>query len=144
MTSPFPTQVMSPTTMFPTSSSTPSFPSPRYSVIRPGHGDTTLGRLLAEVHRDYACYRSPKGVLVSQSSLSVAPVEDNNIDQFSFGVRNTYSVHNKFLAISQAEKLVDRSGQFDECNSSNAQIRTLFDEQRQMIIAEYCEKIGHH
>ena len=29
-------------------------------------------------------------------------------------------------------------------NSSNAQIRTLFDEQRQMIIAECYEKIGHH
>ena len=29
-------------------------------------------------------------------------------------------------------------------NSSNAQIRTLLDEQRQMIIAEYCEKVGHH
>ena len=29
-------------------------------------------------------------------------------------------------------------------SSSNAQIRTLLDEQRQMIIAEYCEKIGHH
>ena len=29
-------------------------------------------------------------------------------------------------------------------NSSNAQIRTLLYEQRQMIIAEYCEKIGHH
>ena len=29
-------------------------------------------------------------------------------------------------------------------NSSNEQIRTLLDEQRQMIIAKYCEKIGHH
>ena len=29
-------------------------------------------------------------------------------------------------------------------SSSNAQIRTLLDEQRQMIIAECCEKIGHH
>ena len=29
-------------------------------------------------------------------------------------------------------------------SSSNAQIKTLLDEQRQMIIAEYCEKIGHH
>ena len=29
-------------------------------------------------------------------------------------------------------------------NSSNAQIRTLLDEQRQMIIAEYYEKIGYH
>ena len=29
-------------------------------------------------------------------------------------------------------------------NSSNAQTWTLLDEQRQMIIAEYCEEIGHH
>ena len=29
-------------------------------------------------------------------------------------------------------------------SSSNAQIRTLLDEQRQMIIEVYCEKIGHH
>ena len=29
-------------------------------------------------------------------------------------------------------------------NSSSAQIRTLLEEQRQMIIAEYCEKIGQH
>ena len=28
--------------------------------------------------------------------------------------------------------------------AQNAQIRTLLEEQRQMIIAEYCEKIGHH
>ena len=28
--------------------------------------------------------------------------------------------------------------------SSSAQIRTLFDEQRQTIIAEYCEKVSHH
>ena len=41
-------------------------------------------------------------------------------------------------------EMVDRSGKPEERNSSNAQIRTLLDEQRQMIIAEYCEKIGHH
>ena len=32
----------------------------------------------------------------------------------------------------------------EERNSSSAQIMTLFDEQRQMIIAECCEKISHH
>ena len=73
--------------------------------------DTTLGKLLTESHREYAEYRSPEGVSVSQSSLSV---------------------------------VFDRSGKLEERNSSNAQIRTLLDEQRQMIIAEYCEKIGHH
>ena len=33
--------------------------------------DVTLGKLLAEVHRDYADYRSPEGVFVSPSSMSV-------------------------------------------------------------------------
>ena len=112
--------------------------------------DTTLGKLLTEAHREYADYRSLEGVFVSQSSLSVAsdrtgkPVGKSNIDQFSFGVRNTYSAHNQFPAITQAEKVVDRTGKFVGENSSNAQLRTLHDEQRQMTIAEYCEKVGHH
>ena len=89
-------------------------------------------------------------MFVSQSSLSVAsdrtgkPVGKSNIDQFSFGVRNTYSVHNQFLAITQAEKMVDRTGKPVGESSSSALIRTLFDGQRQMIIAECCEKISHH
>ena len=91
-----------------------------------------------------------EGVSVSQSSLSVAsdrtgkPVGKSNIDQFSFGVRNTYSAHSKFSENTQAEKMVDRTGKLEGESSSNAQIRTLLDEQRQMSIAEYCEKIGHH
>ena len=73
--------------------------------------DTTLGKLLTEAHREYADYRSPEGVSVSQSSLSVV--------------------------FDRTRKPVGES-------SSNAQIRTLLDEQRQMIIAECCEKIPHH
>ena len=71
---------------------------------------------------------------------------ERDVDQsFGFGVtRNTYSAHSKFSENTQAEKVVDRSGKPEERNSSNAQIRTLLDEQRQMIIAEYCEKIGQH
>ena len=72
------------------------------------------------------------------------PVEESNIDQLSFGVRNTYSAHNQFPAITQAEKMVDRTGKPVGESSSSAQIRTLFDEQRQMIIAECCEKVSHH
>ena len=66
-----------------------------------------------------------------------------NVDQsIGFGVtRNTYSAHSKFSENTQAEKVVDRTGKFVGEYSSNAQIRTLLDEQ---IIAEYCEKIGHH
>ena len=112
--------------------------------------DTTLGKLLAEVHREYADYRSPEGVSVSQSSLSVTsdrtgkPVEKSNIDPFSFGVRNGNSAHNQFLAITQAERMVHGTGKPVRESSSSAQLRTLFDEQRQMIIAECCEKVSHH
>ena len=120
--------------------------------------DTTLGKLLAEVHREYADYRSPEGVFVSPSSMSVTSdrmgklVEKSNIDQFCFGVRDAYSAHNQFSAIIQAERMVDRTGKpvgeitgiAKERESSSAQIRTLFDEQRRTIIAECCEKVSHH
>ena len=71
---------------------------------------------------------------------------ERNVDQsFVFGVtRNTYNAHSKFSDNTQAEKMVDRTGKLVGENSSTAQIRTLLDEQRQIIIAEYCEKIGHH
>ena len=74
------------------------------------------------------------------------PDGERDVDQsIGFGVtRNPYSAHSKFSENTQAEKVVDRTGKPEERDSSNAQIRTLLDEQRQMIIAEYCEKIGHH
>ena len=159
--------------------------------------DVTLGKLLAEVHREYADYRRPEGVCVSPSSMSVMvdrtgkPVEKSDIDQFCFSVRNMYSAHNQFPAITQTERMVDRTGkpveksdidqfcfsvrnmysahnQFpaitqtermvdrtgkpveeitriaEERESSSAQIRTLFNEQRRTIIAECCEKVSHH
>ena len=79
--------------------------------------DTTLGTLLAEVHRECADYRRPEGVSVSPSSMSVMvdrtgkPLEKSDIDQFCFGVRNVYSAHNQFPAISflQSPKLKEWS-----------------------------------
>ena len=120
--------------------------------------DKTLGKLLAEVHRDYADYRCPEGVSVSPSSMSVMvdrtgkPVERSDIDHFGFSVRNVYSAQNQFPVITQAERMVDRTGKpveemieiAEERESSSAQIRTLFNEQRKTIIAECCEKVSHH
>ena len=113
--------------------------------------DVTLGKLLTEAHRGQANYCDPEGVSVSQSSSVVfdgsgKPDGERNVDQsIGFGVtRNTYSAHSKFSENTQAEKVVDRSVKPEKRNSSNAQIRTLVKEQRQMIIAEYFEKIGHH
>ena len=114
--------------------------------------DVTLGKLLIEAHRGQADYCDPEGVSVSQSSSSVVfdragkPAGERDVEQsLGFGVtRNTYSAHSQFSENTQAEKVVDRSGKPEERDSSNAQIRTLLEEQRRMIIAENCEKIGHH
>ena len=120
--------------------------------------DETLGKLLAEVHRDYADYRRPEGVSVSQSSTSVMvdrtvkPVERSEIDHFGFSVRNVYSAQNQFPVITQAERMVDRTVKpveemieiAEERESSSEQIRTLFNEQRKTIIAECSEKVSHH
>ena len=70
---------------------------------------------------------------------------ERDVDQsIGFGVtRNTYSAHSKFSENTQTVRMVDRSGKPEERNSSNAQIRTLLEEQR-LIIAEYREKVDHH
>ena len=114
--------------------------------------DATLGKLLTEAHRGQADYCDSEGVSVSQSSLSVVfdgagkPAGERNVDQsIGFGVtRNTYSAHSKVSENTQAEKVVDRSGKPEERNSSNAQITTLLEEQRQTMIAEKREKVSHH
>ena len=80
------------------------------------------------------------------SPLDQGNLIERNVDQsVDFRVtRNTCSAHSKFSENTRTEKMVDGSGKPVGERSSNAQISTLLDEQRQMIIAEYCEKIGHH
>ena len=79
-------------------------------------------------------------------SIEQGNLRETDVDQsIGFGVtRNTYSAHSKLSENTQAEKVVDRSWKPEERESSNAQIRTLLEEKRQMSIEEYCEKIGHH
>ena len=78
--------------------------------------DETLGKLLAEVHRHYADYRCPEGVSVSPSSMSFMvdrtgePVERSDSDHFGFSVRNVKSAQSQFPVITQAERMVDRTG----------------------------------
>ena len=114
--------------------------------------DVTLGEMLTATHRGQAEYCDPEGVSVSQSSLSVmfdgSGLLDGErmVDQSGqSGVTfNVISAHSNFSEDIQTEKMVDRSGKLDERKSSNAQIRTLLEEQRQTIIAEYLEKVSHH
>ena len=84
--------------------------------------DVTLGEMLTAAHRGQADYCVQGGMSVSQSS----------------------SVMFDGSGQPDGERMVDRSGQPDERNSSNAQIRTLLEEQRQTIIVEYRENVGHH
>ena len=75
--------------------------------------------MLTEAYRGQVDYFVQEGVSVSQLSSSVRSDRSGQPDG----------------------EMVDRSGQPDECNSSKAQIRTLLEEQRQTIIAEYREKV---
>ena len=75
------------------------------------------------------------------------PVEvRSNSDDFSCSVRKVKSAQNQFPLVTQSKKMIDRSGGpveeriAEERESSNAQIRTLLNEQRKTIIAEYGEK----
>ena len=113
--------------------------------------DVTLGKMLTEAHRGQVDYCEPEGMSVGQSSSVVfggsgKPDVERNVDQsLVFGVtRSTCSAHSKFSENTQNEKMVDGSGQPDERNGSNAHIKTLLEEQRHMIIAEYREKDSHH
>ena len=113
--------------------------------------DVTLGEMLTAAHRGQVDCCVPGGMSVSQSSSVVfdgsgQPDGERVVDQSgkSDVTLNVISAHSNFSKDIQTEKMVDRSGQPDERNSSKAQIRTLLEEQRQTIIAEYREKFGHH
>ena len=79
------------------------------------------------------------------------PVEVKiNHDQFSCVIRNLKSAQSQFLLVAQSKIMISQTGGSveeriaEERESSNAQIRTMLDEQRRTIIAEYSEKVLHH
>ena len=79
------------------------------------------------------------------------PVEvRSNSDQFSFDIRNLKSAQSQFPLVTQPKRMINQTGGSveeriaEERESSNAQFRTMLDEQRRTIIAEYGEKVLHH
>ena len=79
------------------------------------------------------------------------PVEvRSNSDHFSCSVRNVKSAQNQFPLVTQSKRMINQMGGSveeriaEERESSNAQIRTMLNEQRKTIIAEYGEKVLHH
>ena len=71
-------------------------------------------------------------------------VDDVTVGKLLTEAHRVNFVVTRFSEDIQTVRMVDRSGQPDERNSSNAQIRTLLEEQRQTIVAEYREKVSHH
>ena len=114
--------------------------------------DVTLGEMLTAADRGQVDYSVREGMSVCQSSSSVMfdgsgqPDGERMVDHSrKSGVTfNVISFHSNFSEDTRIEQTHDRSGQPDERNSSNVQIRTLLEEQRQTIITEYREKVGHH
>ena len=79
------------------------------------------------------------------------PVEvRSNNDQFSCDIRNLKSAQSQFPLVTQPKRMISQTGGSvqeriaEERESSNTQIRTMLDEQRKTIIAEYSEKVLHH
>ena len=79
------------------------------------------------------------------------PVEvRSNNDQFSCDIRNLKSAQSQFPLVTQPKRMISQTGGSveeriaEERESSNAQFRTMLDEQRRTIIAEYGEKVLHH
>ena len=111
-------------------------------------GDLTLGEMLKAAHRGQVDYCVPGGMSVSQSSSSVMfdgsgqPDGERKVDQsVNFGVtRNTISAHSNFSEDIQTERIVDRSGQPDERNSSKAQIRTLLESKDRRLLRNIAKK----
>ena len=120
--------------------------------------DDTLGKLLAEVHRDYADYRRPEGASVRPSSMSVMVdrtgelVERNDSDHFGFSVINVKSAHNPFPVISEAERMVDRTEKpLEEIMELLRSVKALahrlglcLRSREKRLSAECCEKVSHH
>ena len=103
--------------------------------------DVTLGKLLTEAHRGQADYCDPEGVSVSHCLL--CSIEQGNLWEKEMSINHLGLVSRETPTVLTASFLKTpmlRKWSIDQGNprsesSSNAQIRTLLDEQRQMTIA---------
>ena len=114
--------------------------------------DATLGKLLTEAHRGQADHCEQKACQSVSRRCLLCSIEQGNLREKEMSINQLVLVSREtravltasFLKTPKLRKWSIDQGNLMSDNSSNAQIRTLLEEQRQMIIAEYCLKIGHH
>ena len=86
--------------------------------------------------------------VVVESTGNPVEMRSSN-DQFSCDTRNLKGAQSQFPVVPQTEMICQTGGSVqariaEEREKANAQIRTMLDEQRRTIIAEYSEKVLHH
>ena len=144
---PLPSQVMSPTSWPSASSTTHRFPSPSWSRHRTKTWMTWHSASCSQRHTEDKSITANQKACQSVSRRLLCSLDQGNLMEREMSINqlvlvsqeNMYSAHSKFSENTRTEKMVDWSWKPDERDSSNAQIRTLLDEQRRMIIAEYRE-----
>ena len=111
-----------------------------------------------DILEDTACFPNPDidddelakflAVVVDRTGQPVEVRSTNG--QFSCSDRNVKSAQSQFPLVTQPKRMINQTGGSveeriaEERESSNAQIRTMLDEQRRTIIGEYGEKVLHH
>ena len=142
---------MSPTTRSPTSSSTPRVPSPTLPRHRTWTWTTLRSASCSPKHTENTPITAVREVCLSVSRHCLSrSIEQGNLWEKAMSislvlVSETRTVlTTSFLQAPKMRKWSIERGNPWEKSSSSAQIRTLLDEQRQIIIAEYYEKVSHH
>ena len=151
-TSPPPSQVMSPTSWPSASSTTHRVPSPTFSRHRTRTWMTWHSASCSQRHtEDKPITANQKACQSVSCRRLLCSTDQENLMEKEMSTNQLVLVPQKHVQCSQQvfwKHPSWESGRWikkpEERNSSNAQIRTLLDEQRQMIIAECCEEIGHH
>ena len=116
--------------------------------------DVTLGKLLTEAHRGQADCCEPEGVSVSQSVSRrrlLCSMDQGNLREKEMSTNQLFLVSQETRIVLTANFLKTpklRKWSIDQGNlrSEIAQMHRLglYLKNRQMIIAEYREKVGHH
>ena len=111
--------------------------------------DVTLGKLLTEAHRGQADYCDPEGVSVSPSSSSVVfdragkPAGERDVD-FWDDEKHVQCSQQVFLKTPKLRKWSIDQGNLRSEIAQMHRLGLYLKNRDKMIIAEYCEKIGHH
>ena len=142
-TSPLPSQVTSPNSWPSASSTTHRVPSPTLSRHRTRTWMTWHSASCSQRHTEdkpitanqKACQSVSRRRLLCSMDQGNLMEKEMSTNQLVLVPQETRTVLTaSFLKTPKLRKVVDGSGKPDERNSSNAQIRTLLEEQRQMII----------